>query len=67
MEQLKVEDFLKNSQLIVAAYGLQDENDQNSNSRRLTVSKFRVGFIKGHYLNTSIYFVSNYTKTCRGK
>ena len=67
MEQLKVEDFSKNKQVLVVAYGWQKNDDQNSISRRLKVSKFEVVFLKGHNLNTGINFFSEYTKMCAGK
>ena len=67
MDQWKDEDIVSNGQLMLAGYGLQEENDENSISRRLKVSKFRYVYLEGHHLNEQIDFASNYTTPCIGR
>ena len=68
MEQMKLEDFPINNQIIVVGYGTQADEDKNSLQRRLKFARFNLDLDKKDNFNISIsYKKNNYTRPCGGK
>lgn len=68
MEQMKLEDFPINNQIIVVGYGTQADEDKNSLQRRLKFARFNLDLDKNDNFNISIsYKKNNYTRPCGGK
>ena len=66
MDLLKPEDLERNSNVIIAGYGLQYEGDSRGVKRPLVFTRSNMYMEEGKDLNLTIFFKNPYIKTCKG-
>ena len=67
MDLFRLEDVERNSQVIVAGYGKQYEDDDRGIKKTLKFSRMNMFLREGYDLNITIFFDDTYTKTCKGR
>ena len=66
MDLFKPEDLERNSQVIVAGYGLTHDKDERKGERDLRFTRLNLFINKSQGLNQSIYYKTPHTKACSG-